>query len=262
MIRFFHSKLKLAFNLIHNEKNIKIITTPEKAINLSESFLDLNKKIKERFSEILSERESSFTQNLNQLNQSNNVASVQEKNLSNIPSESVKITGDFNAKDKNKVELLGKKTLRDSPKKISNDKADEILFDKFVNTENPDRGMANRNLEEAGINEYKSKTSANFYLYLNKSNSAKTYLNIKNKKEDEKIQSGIDIRNKIGQYNDEKDKKPFSLKFNPINIVEGNEENLDLNELEGTKDKVLKTANTGNNLHDDEEDEISIPDII
>jgi len=251
--------------LIHNENNLKIIATLEKTINLSESFLDLNKKIKDRFSEILHEREISFTQKLNISKNSNNFPPDTNCNILNFPSGSTETTKVLESQNINDTSFLGKKTLRNSSIKIINEPTEDLLFDKFAIIQNNDKGMKNRKLENAGINEYLSKTSANFYLYLNKNHSASTYLNFKNKKDEEKIQNEVNIVNKKTDSQEVNENKMFSLKFRPDDNHEANEENLALTEIEGIARKEFKSANTENAMDDDEDDEddgISIPDII
>lgn len=221
----------------------------------------MNKKIKERFSEILSERELSFTQNLNQLNKSNILVPVPEKNVLDIPSESSKTTRVLETIDINDKTLIGKKTLRNSPVKTIKEQADDLVFEKFMIVNDNDKDMKNRELGISGINEYKSKTSANFYLYLNKNNSESTYLNFKNKKDDQKIHQDFHVASKQTDFNEEKENKLFSLKFSDNNNVETLDGNLNLNELDVNARKGYKAAHTDDNL-DDEDDEISIPDII
>jgi hypothetical protein len=258
--------------LIHNEKNLKVVTTPEKLINLSESFLDLNKKIKERFSEILNEREQSFFQHLNksmgnvpQENQSNNIAPTSDKNQLVVSTKQTNKNIGLNLQE---ASFIGKKTLRDfSGEEIANEQSENLLFNKFAATAGTQKDLSGITKQKisgtAEMGVYKSKTSANFYLFLNKK-TEKAYF-LKNKKEyneqDESMQSNFETE-KRSDLENAKEKKPFSQRFETRSNNENNEENLDLNETEQIKDKDPKTGNKGNNLDDEDDDEIDIPDII
>jgi len=201
-----------------------------------------------------------------------------DRNALTIPSSKLTTTqvkSAFNPQEGNaEAALLGKKTLRDSQSDVlvvtdeTHAAENDLLFSKFANTQNPNRRSINMNngnslAYAAGISEFKSKTSANFYLYLNKKNSEKTYLNIKNKKDDEKRNNEMDIISaKKTELKAEKDKKSFSIKFGSSeNIEESNVGNLDLKDFEDNKDKCI-TARINFDEEDYDEEEISIPDII
>lgn len=256
---------------------MNIITSPGKTINLAESFLDLNKKIKERFSEILIERSENFLANkiLNantkqflDSNKTNNL-NLKDLNQANLDSNKKSEIPNFNNGD---ATLLKKKTIRDSQerKKIEDNditkKSEEILlFDKFARTENSKiKNMGNNNndnskiFSKASISEYKSKLSRNFYLFLNK-NSEKSYLTNKKVYVDEVN----DIKKEqvlISQYQNQKN--DFKIKFN--SDADNDQMNLDLNET----DFNAKFTSHGDNIklinkdEIDDNDEIIIPDII
>lgn len=149
--------------------------------------------------------------------------------------------------------LLGKKTLRNFQSDLNNNEQNnDLLFDKFVDTKQ-------QSFNEIGMSQYKSKTSANFYLFVNKKTEKNYFLN--NKK---------DIKEHKNDFEDEienaaKEKKPFSLRFNQNEDQSKKEENLDLNEPGNKENKNMKESNNDKNVQqneDDDDDEIDIPDII
>ncbi len=245
----------IAFNLIHNEKNLKIITTTEKSINLAESFLDLNKKLKEKFTQILNDKTECISNMINKNSHLDNSIKVEiSDDLTKYTTgDGEKLNQNEEIHELNKNNFLGKKTNREQLIEKANDKnyeknnlQENLILDKFVLTQN-----------KGTISEYESKSSKNFYLFINP-NTEKYLLN-KNIKynclkkdgtNDHFIKSNSETQDKISF----EESKNFSLKFDSKQTYM-DDNNLNINQIDD------KNSNFDMSREDDN-DEISIPDII
>lgn len=257
---------------------MKIIATNEKTINLSEGFLDLNKKLRDKFSQIYNDR----LEKLNEIIMNNSL--LQSEKISNVDNSTASIAFVNSGESK----LLGNKTLRDNSQDINNknfnhittnilddnkasipsvDAANSVILESNLslnetylqdNKKSNNMPLLFNKFEKQSKNsgnynfvEYKNKYSKNFYLFMHKDNEANYLMNSQTKANfDNKNSNNILNNEKVNKIEDKE--KNFSVTFTQKSENSGDEVII-------PKNSMKEIVNLNNN---DSDDDIEIPEII
>lgn len=151
---------------------MKIITNTEKTINLSDSFLDLNKRLGDNLKKMYNERSENLAEQIKILSVSESSnKKPNELGLSGKSLEAPQLLGNKTKREQNKINnpSIGKINEENKVKKELNsitfdEKEDNLLLNKFK----PSSDVLKEKSKDYKIQEFTSKFKTNFYLFLNK----------------------------------------------------------------------------------------------